>query len=140
MSQNQINIFEQATKQKLRFQTPNGVFTVEDLWDLPLQHSTKADLDGLAVKLDTQLKESSETKSSFVKPEAVTNERQARLQLAFDIVMHIINLKIEARDAAQQASDKAARKQELLGLLAQKEAQALQEKSADEIRAMIDAL
>jgi hypothetical protein len=31
-----MNIFEQATRAKIRFSTPVGMLSVEDLWDLPL--------------------------------------------------------------------------------------------------------
>ena len=31
-----MNIFEQATRAKIRYHSPNGLIGVEDLWDLPL--------------------------------------------------------------------------------------------------------
>lgn len=36
MSNNNISIFEQASRQKLRFETSAGKLSIEDLWDLPL--------------------------------------------------------------------------------------------------------
>ena len=53
-----MNIFEQATRAKLRFSTPNGMVSTEDLWDLPLTslNSKRANLDDIARTLDAELK------------------------------------------------------------------------------------
>ena len=43
-----MNIFEQATRQAFRFESPKGFLTVEDLWNLPLTNNTgRANLDGI---------------------------------------------------------------------------------------------
>lgn len=51
------NIFEQAVRQKLRFQTVRGLLTVEQLWDLPLDKG-EVNLYQIATELvaDTQSK------------------------------------------------------------------------------------
>ena len=51
-------MFEKASRAKIRFETSKGSLTVEDLWDLPLTSNTgKADLDDIARGLHSQLKE-----------------------------------------------------------------------------------
>jgi hypothetical protein len=42
------NLFERATRLKLRFSTNKNEITVEDLWELPLQSKTGFDLDNVA--------------------------------------------------------------------------------------------
>ena len=43
-----INIFEQASRAKLRFDSVKGQLVTEQLWDLPLQSKTNFDLDTVA--------------------------------------------------------------------------------------------
>lgn len=131
-----MNIFEQATRMRIRFETSVGHISVEDLWSLPLtnQHS-KANLDEIAIGLDRALKDAGTT--SFVKPSTTSN---ARLQLSFDIVKHIIDVKVAERDAAETRQANADKKQRLLSILESKELEALSSKSVDELRAEINAL
>jgi hypothetical protein len=49
------NLFEKASKMKLRFSTTKGVLSTEDLWDLSLES-----LDRIAKNLYKQIKESEE--------------------------------------------------------------------------------
>ena len=47
-------IFMKATQKKLRFDSTQGLLTVEDLWDLPLTGTNKkANLDDIAIGLDS---------------------------------------------------------------------------------------
>lgn len=132
MSTNNINIFELATRAALRFESPKGPLSVEDLWKLPLSTGA-ANLDQIAQDLDKKLKANTETKS-FVKPAA---NKDDDTQLKFDIVLHIINVKVADRDAAAKAKGRAEKRQQLLALLEQKENEKLSEASADEIRKML---
>jgi len=110
-------MFEKATRQKLRFQTDKGLLSVEDLWDLPLtsQHG-RTNLDDIARGLHGQLKNSNDV--SFVVKERKSNES---VQLAFDIVKHIIDVKLVERDAAQLAATTKEKKQQIMQLIANKE-------------------
>lgn len=45
------NIFEKASRTKVRFEHPRGNFTVEQLWELPLKSTVKVSLNELAEKL-----------------------------------------------------------------------------------------
>ncbi len=123
-------MFEKASRQKLRFQTSIGVLNTEDLWALPLEQ-----LDSLAKQLKKQVAESGE--ESFIKAKSSANET---IELRFNIVKRVIEIKLEEKEAKATAAAKIAQKKHLLELLGQKENEALSAKSADEIRAMLKEL
>lgn len=135
-------MFVYASRIKLRFNSPRGLLTVEDLWDLPLQSTSgKANLDDIAKALFKKLQE---TEVSFVKPEGVTTgdkpDAAAMNQVALDIVKHIIAVKIAERDEAAAATRNRQRKQHILGIIAQKENEALLGSSLDDLRKMLDEI
>lgn len=125
-----MSMFEKANRVKLRFHTEQGMLSVEDMWDLSL---TK--LDNVAKGLFRQLKESDEV--SFVKP--VPSDDKGT-QLKFDIVKHIIEVRVAERDAAELARQNKEKKQLILGIIAQKENEALSQTSLDELRAMVTSM
>lgn len=127
-------MFEQATRLKLRFDTQRGEISVEDLWDLPL--TGRVSLDGIAIGLNKQLRESAVT-VSFVKPAEPANDE---LQLRFDVVKHILDVRVKERDEAKLASDRAAKKQQLLEILARKQTADLESKTTEELTEMINSL
>jgi hypothetical protein len=51
-----MNIFEQATRRAIRFESAKGDLSVEQLWDLPLQSRNQFDLDTVAKTVNRQLK------------------------------------------------------------------------------------
>lgn len=132
-----MNIFEIATRKALRFPTSKGALSVEDLWNLPLTHSQGVNLDSMAQFLHTQLQDTAQV--SFVTPSA-TSSKNAELQLKFDVVKHIIDVKLAERDAAELASAKKEKKERLQEILAQKQDQQLMAAGIDEIQKMIEAL
>ena len=129
------NMFEVATRKKLRFESQKGLLSVEDLWDLPLVNGNKVSLDDVAKGLYKKLK--SEDTVSFVTPVSNSN---IDTQLAFDIVKHIIDIRIVERDAAKAAADRATKKQAILAAIAKKEGDVLQETSLEDLRKMAESL
>lgn len=131
-----MSMFEKADRMKLRFDTPKGPLAVEDLWDLPLTSTTgKANLDDIAKGLFRQLKESDEV--SFVQP---TQSTDKTTQLKFDIVKHVIEVRVAERDATELARVNKEKKQLVLGIIAQKENEQLTNSSLDELRAMVQSM
>lgn len=130
-------LLEKAIRNKVRFDTPRGQLSVEDLFDLPLTGTTTPNLDAITVALDTQLKANSAKVVSFVKP---TPAKQDFTQLKFDIALYILTEKMAERDARAVAADKAAQRQKLLAALESAEQGELQKMSPAEIRAALDAL
>lgn len=130
-----MSMFEKATRAKLRFSSPRGDLSVEDLWDLPLTSKTNIDLDSLAKRVNRNLKETSE--ESFVTPVKASNTRD---DLRMEILKHIISVKIADRDAKTERDAKKVKRDRLLELLANKEDAALADLTPDQIKAQLAEL
>lgn len=129
--------FEKAIRMKLRFETPQGVVTVEDLWDLPLTAAAnRANLDDVARSLAVQIKEQGEVQSFVVKRES----KDERLELGLDIVKRVIEVRLAEREATERRRENRAKKQEILAIIAEKQSMGLREKSSDELAAMVAEL
>jgi hypothetical protein len=132
-----MNIFERASRAKLRFASDVGELTTEQLWDLPLiGKGGRPDLDTVARTVNTELK--SIVEGSFV--ETTPDPRKTELELKLEVVKHIIASKIAAQEIAKKAAETAERKRKLLSALANKEEQTLAGMSKEEIEAEIAKL
>lgn len=132
-----MNIFEEASRQKLRFPSPKGLLTVEDLWDLPLTSNTgKANLDWIACTLHAELE--NQPKTSFVVKNTSPIDKLGKLSL--DVVVHIIEVRLAENEQKKQLENRREQKQQLLTIIAQKEAEQLHGTSLDELRARVAAL
>ena len=128
-------MFEKATRKKYRFNSSKGMLTVEDLWDIPLTSNTdRPNLDTIARNLFLELKEQGDV--SFVTPVKNNDALQDR----FELVKHIIDIRLAERDARNLAAENAAKKQHLLGVIEAKENAALQDMPLDELKKMVEAL
>lgn len=125
----EVNIYLLASRTKLRFPY-RGTISHEDLWDLSLTV-----LDGIFKVLNAQSKAMSEESLLGTKSPA---DQVLRLQIA--IIKDIVAIKIAERDAAAQAKSKAERAQTIMGILAEKDNEALRGKSTDELKAELNAL
>ncbi len=133
-----MSIFEKATRLKLLFSTSKGgsSLKVEDLWDLPLTSTVgRVNLDDIAKALNKQLKSGDEV--SFVEPERKSDER---IQLAFDVVRHVINVKLAENAAAKAERDRLEKKQRLMEIIASKQDKALMDKPLEELMKELEAL
>ena len=130
-------MFEKAFRLKLRFDSPQGILSVEDLWDLPLTsaRANRANLNDVAKEISRQLKASGE--EDFVTPQSGPDEI---LQLKLDIVKHVIHT-IQAENAEARAkAERIAKKERLLELISKKQDQMLEGKSLEELQAEVAAL
>ena len=123
----QINLFETASKQKLRFQTAKGLLTTEDLWDLPL-----TTLNDLAKSLSKQVKEAGE--ESFIEVKSSANEK---LETMFEIVKHIIKVKLTERETLKVAKENAIKKAQILELIHQKKTESLASMPVEELERIL---
>lgn len=131
-----MSIFEQASRKKLRFDTPKGQITAEDLWDLSLASTTgKANLDDIARDLHRQLKNGDDV--SFVHKDRKSDET---VQLKFDLVKHVIDVKLAEADEASKARANAEKKQQILALIANKENAQMAEMPLEELRKLAESL
>lgn len=131
-----MNIFEQASKLKLRFQSNRGDLSTEDLWDLPLTSKQGFDLDTVAKTVNSTLK--TVTEESFVK--VTNNPAQAICELRLEIVKHVIAVKLAANEEARLKAAKAAEREKLLGALADHQDAALKALTPEQIQARLKEL
>jgi hypothetical protein len=132
-----MNMFEQATRLKLRFAVGTRVnLTVENLWDLPLTNVKGEDLDHIAIELQEHL---STNEKSFVVQQSKTKETQVN-QLKFDIVKHIIDVRLEEQKVANLERQRAQEIATLKELQKQAKIRDLQNLSSEEIEERIKSL
>jgi hypothetical protein len=131
-----VNIFEYATRNKLRFASIRGLLTTEQLWELPLQSKEGFDLDSVAKTANMALR--AEGEESFVSTTPAPKKRE--LEIALEVVKHIIAFKLEQAEMVRLRKARADERERLLNILASKEEQALNELTPDEIRKRLDAL
>lgn len=132
-----MDIFERASRAKLRFASPVGDLTTEQMWDLPLTaKGERPNLDAIARAVHGELKSIEE--GSFVV--STPDPRKTELELKLDILKRVIASKLAAKAAAEKAAENAERKRKLLAALASKEEEALAGMSREQIEAEIAKL
>lgn len=122
-----MEMYQQATKQKLRIATTKGMLSVEQLWDLPL-----TDLDTLAVSLEDAYN-NSKGKSFLTKK--TLKDKDIKLQ--FDIVLDVLGIKAEEQEEKKNEKEAKEHNQKILGLIAEKKDESLKGKSIKELEAML---
>ena len=120
-------MYKEALQKKLRFKTNKCMISTEDLFDLSLQN-----LNTLAIMLDKKISEA--PKKSFIE-ELPAEENDDELR--FNIVKDVINVKLKARKDNINKAQIDARNKRIAELSAKKEGEALENKSIEELRAMI---
>ena len=120
-------MYKEALQKKLRFKTNKGMITTEDLFDLSLQN-----LNTLAIMLDKKISEA--PKKSFIEElPAEENDDELRLSMGKDGS----KMKLKARKDNIDKAQINARNKRIAELIAKKEDEALENKSIEELRAMI---
>lgn len=129
-------MFEKAGRMKLRFTTTRGNISTEDLWDLPLiSYKGTFSLDDLAKQLNRQSKEHGE--ESFVTKRNSANET---LELKFEIVKHIIKIRLEELEQRNNAAALAAKKKKILEIIAGKEDEELASQSVSDLKKLVEGM
>jgi len=126
---NEQNIFEVAARNKMRFAF-KGLISVEDLWDLDVKN-----LDSIFQSLNSQLKQ--------VKEESLLDaktKQDKELEMKIDIIKHIFQVKTDEQNVRLLAKEKREQKQKIMGILATKQDQSLQNKSEEELQKMLEEL
>ena len=126
---NTANLFELATRKKFRFPY-KGTTSVEDLWDLSVRN-----LDTVFKALNAEAKQASEASLLTIK-----SDKETILDAKIAIVTHIVNVKLAEAAEREQAAAICEQKRKLEALIANKQDEALQGKSIDELQAMLAAL
>ena len=123
------NLFEMATRSKMRFPSTKGELSVEDLWDL-----SDKDLDVVYKNLKDQDVKSSE--------ESLLDDANVdpKLTAAIGIVKYIFTTKRNERLAEKERINKKLTQRKYIDALSKKQDEAIEKMSEAELRAMIDSL
>lgn len=130
MSTTPNDLFIEASRRKLRFNSTKGALDISDLWDVPLTF-----LDNLAVALEEQIQKAGK-KSFLAKRSASTLE----LDISFEIVKYILETRVAENEAAKEKAKKQDEKAFLTGLLKEKQMDAIKSLTPEEIQSKLDAL
>lgn len=123
------NLFEMATRNKMRFPSRKGELSVEDLWDL-----SDKDLDVVYKNLkDQEVKSSEESLLDDVNVDP-------KLTAAIGIVRYIFTTKRNEKLAEKERINKKLKQKKYIDALSKKEDEAIEKMSEAELRAMIDSL
>lgn len=127
---NSANLFEVASRKKLRFDSKHGKITVEELWDLSLES-----IDSIAVALNNKIK-TTET-ISFVSDVSSANTED---KLKFDIVIHIINTRKAESEVRRERAINAERARTIREELSRRKEDAIKTKSDEDLQKELDEL
>lgn len=133
---NASNLFEYATRNKLRFASTRGELSVETLWDVPLRSNNDFNLDAIARTANKALKEA--TEESFVS--TTRTPEHTRLEMTLNIIKHVIEVKLSDEANARQRAENKKEKEKLLQILAEKQDGKLSALSEKELKKRIAEL
>lgn len=125
------NVYFKAAKSKLRFSSGQGELSVEDLFDLSLTN-----LDNIAQKVNTQLK--NEETQSFLSTK--TRKTNSNNDLRLEILKDVIAVKEAEAEARKTRADNQARLARLKELMANKADEAFAAQSLEDIQKQIAEL
>src|SRR5690348_8078495 len=108
------NIFEYATRNKVRFASVKGELSVEQLWDVPLRSRDDFNLNAVAKAASKALKDV--TEENFVETKKTSDH--TRREVALEVVKYVIETKITEEKAAEKRAANKLEKQQLLEILA----------------------
>jgi len=122
--------FKLASQQKLRFATNKGVLSVEQLWDL-----TQTDLSNLCKSIKKTLKQNdNDDDLSFLIDTSVVDVEN---QLRFDIAKDVYLTKKKENEEKRDAIEAKEQKQKILSIIAKKKDESLENKSVEELEALL---
>ena len=123
------NIYKYAAEHKLRFPFKGSIAT-EDLFDLSLEN-----LDVVFKALNKRVSVAGE--ASLLASEAMTPEQEA-LDVSLRIVRDVFAQKQAEIEARKKAAARKIERQRIAGIITQKENEALQNLSIEELKAMLN--
>lgn len=126
---NKTNLFEVAVRNKFRFPF-RGLISAEDLWTLSVTN-----LDSIFKTLNSELKQVQEESLLNTKTKA-----DKELDMKIEIVKHIVAIKIEEQNKKLQDKENAEKKQKIMELIEKKNDESLENKSAEELKALLNEM
>lgn len=125
-----MDLFVKATKAKFRYQTPVGLVSTEDLWDLPLDQ-----LDRVAILLNRSIKSLEE--ESFLEPQT---RDSSELRDKLEVAKTVIKSRLEEERAKKEKALKEIKRQRILEKIEQRQDKALDDLPLEELKAMLAEL
>lgn len=126
-------LFIQASREQLRFQSEKGLLTTEDLWSLSL-----VSLDKMAVNINSTLSDSG---TSFLKNTNSRETKETKAQkLRLEILKTVITIKQEENEAKKTKAEKESKKAFFKELIHEKELEELKGMSKEDIQKMLAAV
>lgn len=121
-------MYKQAILLGLMFTTTKGQLTLTQVATLSVK-----ELDETAMNLQDAYDASGKSKSFLTK----RTSKDKLLKLQLDIVVDILNTRVEEQEATETRKANKERNKEILAIIADKEKQALTSKSLSSLRAML---
>lgn len=128
------NMFEIASQYKFRYPW-KGMITTEDLWDLNMNQ-----LDAVYQALSKEMNALKDGDSLLSTTSADVFNKKQDLTTKIELVKYVFNSKQQAAELNRIAAERSAKKQRIMDILAQKQENALQNMSEDELKKMLDEL
>lgn len=123
------NMFEYVVRNKVRFPY-KGLIAAEDLWDLSVEN-----LDAIYKTLNTSLKQTKED-SLLSKP----SKQDYMLSAQIEVVKYIVAVKQDEAVQRLKAKENREKKQRIMEIMANKQDADLQNKSLEELNAMLESI
>lgn len=132
-------LFVKATRLKVRFNCERGAYSVEDLWDLPLQTKT-----GAGVSLDTLYrtakKELEDLSEEGLFQSKTSSLKSVLAQLRVDLIRYVAEVKQAEADKKQKQAENKAKREKIMELIAQKQDAALLGQDVTQLQEMLKQL
>jgi len=130
------DIYKIASRTGLRFSSPQGLLSVEDLWSLPLQSNrpNQANLDDISKAANKKLKNNDDDNFSLIDK---AKKADSIDQLRFDIIKDVIETRITERDQKSKEKAEAERRQKIMGIIAEKKDRNLLEMPIEELEKLL---
>jgi len=132
-------MYKEALKQDLKFPTSKGPLTIQQVFTLPIGNEKKVwrddelTLDKLAVVYEAELEESGKKKSFL----ATKTVKDKTAKLRFDIVVDILNTKVEEAEKLSTAKENREWNQKIMAELQDRKDGALKGKTDKQLLALL---
>jgi hypothetical protein len=124
-----MEMYKQANKLKLRFSTPKGMLSTEQLWDLNM-----TDLSSSIKTVKKQLNKNNDDELSFLNDTIDIDETE---QLRFNVLKDIYLTKKKDIDDLRNARDIKEHNQKILSLIAKKKDESLENLPVEDLEKLI---
>lgn len=124
------DLFEKATRDKIRIPSSKGALTAEDLWDLPLtQLNSLAKIAYRKVQISDEI--------DFLNDKTKEDE-EAKLTL--DLILYILDTKKDEKEQRKKAVELKAQKEKIKEIIVKKQDENLESKSEEELLKLLEEM